>query len=302
MNYKKPENDSGSYVNGIYTSKNGFSGSGLNCPKGTRLYNTNVISPIFFMPEDRGPNEDFEMITQEVCPDIMPYYAISNYGRLMNVNSGKVMKPNYRPNGYEYYCLAAENCKYGQKKYSTSRIVMMTFDPRENASELEVNHLNGDKTQNYYQKQMEDGSIQSNLEWATPSENIEHSRSTGLNQGIVLDYQKAKHIRQLRDQGYSYTKIMNDFYPEASIPAIQMICKNQTYYDPNYKPVKFESVYKNVDHNNLKLSDGDADIIRKLAKEGYKYIEIREKFYPHVSIATISDVVRGVTHNCNRNI
>lgn len=64
MNYKKPENDSGSYVNGVYTSKNGFTGSGLNCPKGTRLYNTNVTCPIFFMSDDRGKNEDFEMVTR----------------------------------------------------------------------------------------------------------------------------------------------------------------------------------------------------------------------------------------------
>lgn len=38
---------SGSYVNGVYTTKNGFSGTGLNCPKGTRLYNTEVTQPFF---------------------------------------------------------------------------------------------------------------------------------------------------------------------------------------------------------------------------------------------------------------
>ena len=128
MNYKNASTDSGSYVNGVYTSKNGFAGSGLNCPKGSRLYDTNVIRPFFFEPDDLQPGEEFRKITRDVCPDIMPYYAISNYGRLMNVYSGKIMKPNYRPNGYEYYCLAAENSKTNQKKYSTSRIVMKTFD------------------------------------------------------------------------------------------------------------------------------------------------------------------------------
>ena len=109
MNYKNAETDSGSYVNGIYTTKNGHSGSGLNCPKGTRLYDTSVIQPIFFVPEDTEVGEDFEMINQEVCPDILPYYAVSNYGRILNVNSGKIMKPNYRPNGYEYYFLQQDN-------------------------------------------------------------------------------------------------------------------------------------------------------------------------------------------------
>lgn len=67
------------------------------------------------MPEDRGETEDFVPLTSEVAPDIRDYYAISNYGRVLNTYSGKIMKPNYRPNGYEYYCLAAENCKTGQK-------------------------------------------------------------------------------------------------------------------------------------------------------------------------------------------
>ena len=111
MNFKNQASDSGSYVNGIYTTKNGYSGLGLNCPKGTRLYDLKIRKGVFFEPEDTPNDEEFRKITQEVCPDIMPYYAISNYGRLMNINSGKVMKPNYRPNGYEYYCLAAENSK-----------------------------------------------------------------------------------------------------------------------------------------------------------------------------------------------
>ena len=49
----------------------------------------------------------------------------------------------------------------------------------------------------------------------------------------------------------------------------------------------------------LKLSDKDAEFIRKLYKEGYKYNDIKEKFYPEVSICTISDIVRGKTHNRN---
>lgn len=300
MNYKNQETDSGKYVNGIYTTKNGFAGLGLNCPKGTRLYDTSKIQPIFFEPEDTAVGEEFEMITQDVCPDILPYYAVSNYGRILNVKSCKIMKPNYRPNGYEYYCLAAENCKNGQKKYSTNRIVMKTFDPREDADQLQVNHINGNKAENYYNKVMEDSSIQSNLEWSTPSENIIHSRETGLNKGSNLDMEKAKHIRKLRDQGYSYSRIRSDFYPYVSGSAIQMVCKNQSYYDPKYKPLNHKiDPYSNTDNNNLKLSDKDADIIRKLAKDGYKQREIKEKFYPNISICTISDIVRGKTHNRN---
>ena len=299
MNFKRQETDSGNYVNGIYTTKNGFSGSGLNCPKGTRLYDTSKVQPIFFEPEDTPKGEEFRMITQDVCPDILPYYAVSNYGRIMNIKSGKVMKPNYRPNGYEYYCLAAENCKYGQKKYNTNRVVMKTFDPREDADELQVNHINGNKAENYYNKVMEDGSIESNLEWNSASENIIHSRESGLNNGQVLTYEKAKHIRELRQEGYSYSRIISDFYPGVSLKAIQMVCNNQTYYDPNYTKIDYRESYRDNKNNNLKLSDKDADLIRQLFKEGYKYQDIKDKFYPEVSICTISDIVRGKTHNRN---
>ena len=296
MNSKKPELDSGQYVNGVYTTKNGFTGSGLNCPKGTRLYDTSVVSPIFFMPEDREPGEDYEMINEEIAPDILPYYAISNYGKVLNIKSGKVMKENFRPNGYSYYCLAAENSKFGQKKYSTSRMVMGTFDPRENMDELEVNHINGDKSQNYYNKLMEDGTYESNLEWNTPSENIVHSRETGLNNGPVLSYRDAHNIRELRGQGYSYQKIQEGFYPQVSVAAIQLICTNKSFYDPFYKPVDPKTMYDSP-FNNMKITDKDAIRIRALYNEGYRYEEIREKFYPEISKGTISDIVRGKTHN-----
>ena len=267
MNYKNAATDTGSYVNGIYTTKNGHSGLGLNCPKGTRLYQTdnNVVKPIFFVPmENTTPTEEFRRITRDVCPDIMPYYAISNHGRLLNTYSQKFMKPNYRPNGYEYFCLAAENSKTNQKKYSTSRIVMKTFEPREDADELQVNHINGDKTQNYYNKVMSDGSIESNLEWTTPQENVQHSHDFEINNGSNLNMDIAIHMRELHDQGYSYSRIVQDFYPYSSVPAVQQICSNKAYYDPKYKPRKV-NIYENTANNNIKVSDKDAEFIRQLS-------------------------------------
>lgn len=284
----------GSYVNGTYTTKNGFTGSGLNCPKGTRLYDTSVIRPVFFMPEDRGATEDFVPLTQEVAPGVMDYYAISNYGRILNTYSGKIMKPNYRPNGYEYYCLAAENCKYGQKKYNTNRLVMMTFDPRENADKLEVNHINGNKSENYINKTMEDGSVQSNLEWNTRAENAKHREETGLAKPLNITTADVNKIRSLRNQGYSYSMIFEKF-PHISVASIQAICKNNLYKDPNYVPVNINPYADNT-HNKLKLNNSDANRIRILYAEGYTQKEIVEKFYPGISVSTVSDVIRNITH------
>lgn len=297
MNYKDPSKDTGKYVNGIYTTKNGFKGLGLNCPKGTRLYNTKAISPIFFMPDDSPEDEKWKMITPEVCQDILPYYAISTHGRIMNVNSGKIMKPNYRPNGYEYYCLAADNCKNGQKKYNIHRIIMKTFCPTDNMDSLQVNHINGNKKDNYINKVMPDGSVQSNLEWNSGSENMKNAYINGLNEAKRVSLDNVKKMRSLRDQGYSYTRIKTDYFPTVSISAIQFICKNITYHDPSYTPRSEFDAYKDNTNNGFKLSDKDAAIIRSLFNSGYKYEEIRSKFYPSVTIGTLSDIVRGKTHN-----
>lgn len=286
------ETDSGSYVNGVYTTKNGFSGLGLNCPKGTRLYNTNLTQPIFFVPEDRGETEEFRRITNDVAQDIMPYYAISNYGRVLNTYSGKIMKPNYRPNGYEYYCLSAENSKTGQKKYSTHRMVMKTFEPIDNSDNLQVNHINGIKSDNYINKTMPDGTMESNLEWVTPKENNEHARQN-MNFTSKLSDDDAKIIRDLRSKGYTYEYIKNNYFDNASTTAIQNVCLNKTYKDENYTPIKAKQA---LEINPLlvhRLSENDISIIHKLNEEGYNAKEIQQIFYNNFSYSTILNIVNN---------
>lgn len=293
MNPKNSKTDSGNYVNGMYTTKNGYTGSGLNCPKGTRLYNPDIIKPVFFMPENRGTTEDFEMITQEVCPGILPYYAVSNYGRVMNINSGKIMKENFRPNGYGYYCLAAEGCKNGQKKFNTNRIVMQTFDPREDVEKLRVNHINGNKSESYINKTMKDGTIQTNVEWH-PVKEKDVVPKAPIETG-TFTREQIYDIRNLRNQGYSYGMI-NRFYPDSSYATIQAICRNVIYKDSEYSPAVINP-YENVENSQLKISDKDADHIRQLAAQGLKHKEIVEKFYPNISTSTVSDIVRRISHN-----
>lgn len=298
MNYKNAETDSGNYQNGIYTTKNGIAGLGLNCPRGTRLYDTSLTPAFYKIPEDTTKDEEFRILTTDAAPDVLPYYAISNYGRLINIRSEKLMKPNYRPNGYEYYCLSAENSKYGQKKYNTHRMVMLTFKPRVDSNNLQVNHINGIKSDNYVDKMMEDGSIQSNLEWCNPKYNIVHSRETGLNTGRdKLNKSDADNIRKLHDNGYSYNQIKLNYYPNISTNSIANICKNTIYYDPNYIPKSYLDSYKQNPANIHKLTDDDANRIRDLRNHGYSYQEIKDNFYTNFSIATISDICRGKTHN-----
>lgn len=295
--------DSGNYVNGIYTTKNGFTGTGLGCPAGTRLYDTTKRSPFIINPPDIGATEQFTLITQDAAPDILPYYAISNYGRVMNMRSGLIMKPNYRPNGCEYYCLAAENCKYGQKKYTTHRLVMNTFCPQENSNLLQVVHLNGDMAGNYVNKTMPDGSIQSNLEWCYPDERTKYpsgNNTISMRESIskVTEYD-IKNIRELYNKGYTAKQIYETMgYDYLSLSTISTICANKSFYDPNYEPRKgMPSNYNPLGVH--KITDDDAKRIRALHEQGYHNKAIKRIFYPEFSESTISDIVRGLSHITN---
>lgn len=301
-NSKDIKTDSGKFENGVYTTKNGFSGSGLNCPRGGRLYDQTMIPGIFELPNSTEPGERFEQLTQTVAPGVMPYYQISTYGKIINKYSGKLMKPNYRPNGYEYYCLAAQddNNNVCQKKYTTHRMVMKTFYPVDNQDELTVNHIDLIKSHNYVDKVMKDGSVVSNLEWATYKENIDHADAHGARPKRKLDMNKANDIRYLHDQGYSYEQIRLR-YNYVSMVTIKNVCKNLIYKDPDYIPKTYADSYLKNPANLHRLTDRDADIIRRLSLNGFSNSEIVEKFYPEFSKSTISDIVRGVTHNPKDN-
>ena len=298
MARSKIENDSGCYVNGVYTTNNGTTHpGGLACPKGARLYDPTMTPAIFFEPDDVGDTEDFVMLTPSAAPDILPYYAISNYGRVMNIYTGKIMKPNYRPNGYEYLCLSADNCKNGQKKYNTHRLVMKTFDPREDQHQLDVNHIDNDKTHNYINKTMPDGTIQNNLEWMSHKENtIERSKTLCNESAIKLSYTDAVRIRELYMQGYTMAQIQRMEYSFVSHATIQNVCKNRVFTDPNYNPRDGKDFYRNTIGVHI-ISDFDAARIRDLHSHGYNNKQIKEQFYPAYSESTISDIVRGISHN-----
>lgn len=84
-------------------------------------------------------------------------YLISNYGRVLNLKTGKILKPRTIGNGYKAVTL------YNDKKATSMyvhRLVAEAFIPNiENKPQ--VNHMDEDKKNNHV----------SNLEWVTPWEN-----------------------------------------------------------------------------------------------------------------------------------
>jgi HNH endonuclease/NUMOD4 motif len=93
-------------------------------------------------------------------------YRVNEYGEVMNVNTGRILKAGISSNGYYQVCL----CKDGiMKGHTVHRLVAKAFIPETDYS-LQINHIDGIKTNNHY----------SNLEWCTHKHNGEHAYKIGL--------------------------------------------------------------------------------------------------------------------------
>lgn len=111
------------------------------------------------------------------------YYEISSFGRVKTVerkiphpslvNGAKyktirerIRKPNIMKG---YHCVAL--IKDGDRKvYRIHRLVIEHFGEHQPSDEYQVNHIDGDKSNNRID----------NLEWVTPLENTRHAIETGL--------------------------------------------------------------------------------------------------------------------------
>lgn len=119
-------------------------------------------------------NNDFEVWKEFDTGLDCSGLLVSSYGNIKNWDwRDKTISDN--GNGYKK-ATVSHRIDGGSltKNFYVHRLVSSLFCPNNDPSELtQVNHKDGDKSNNHY----------SNLEWASPSDNMRHSHKRGLNMG-----------------------------------------------------------------------------------------------------------------------
>ncbi|MBO3356150.1 HNH endonuclease [Clostridium perfringens] len=124
----------------------------------------------------------------------------SKEGFILN-RFGHVLKGSTNRDGYKNVTLSFDG---KQKSFLVHRIILKTFQPNNNYSKLDVNHIDGNKKNNSLE----------NLEWCTRSENVIHAFKTGLQNNVagklVVNKDMEKKFIKMRKEGFTYKKIADE--------------------------------------------------------------------------------------------
>ena len=136
-------------------------------------------------------------------------YAVSSNGDIISIKGKQqlILKSRTDRYGYKLVTLWLNGKPITRKVH---RLVMLAFEPREDAAELTVNHKDGVKSNNQ----------RSNLEWCSMAENHRHAFATGLHtvgenrnagRAVKLTNEDVRDIKHLISEGLGNTEIAKVF-------------------------------------------------------------------------------------------
>lgn len=114
------------------------------------------------------PDEIFKIIKNSIYN--FENYSVSNYGKILNNKTNKLLKPTLTDEGYLITQLINYKDK-DRKKFFIHRLVCEFFNNKLNNDDIVVNHINEIKYDNYYK----------NLEWVNIKKNNQHSKNIKIN-------------------------------------------------------------------------------------------------------------------------
>lgn len=160
-----------------------------------------LIQPMEFHLNPNDPEEIFLYISNEIVPNIKPWYLISNRGNVFSTNSNRFMKKTKSVDGYNV-CTVRTYDEKGITIY-IHRVEMLTFKYEPGCEFLDIDHVDCNKSNNDI----------INLEWVTKAENTRRAAVNGLlltgeaAPWTKVNDAKAHMICQLYIQGHGVTEI-----------------------------------------------------------------------------------------------
>lgn len=132
----------------------------------------------------------------ELYPSVKSCYVINDQGEIINRNTGNSLKLLNGKGGYKMVSLMKNGG--GTTYLPYHRIRMMAFKPIENMEKLQVNHIDGDKTNNSLE----------NLEWVTAKENIHHAWVSGLSSAKNIEGEKSNFCHNSEAQAIKVVELL----------------------------------------------------------------------------------------------
>lgn len=128
--------------------------------------------------------------------DYSQYYEISNFGRLRNTKTHKILKQTVSKTGYYGYC-GSLGSRQKKKMFKIHKAVAETFIENPNNYKI-INHIDGNKLNNNI----------NNLEWCTYQYNSQHAIALGLTSSTEKRIQNAPNRKPIKGINIKTNKII----------------------------------------------------------------------------------------------